>query len=348
MIDEQLFQVRRNTPTSRILQIVLVLGVCWTLMIAAGDNKATQGKVIDLCIFVVLASMWNLLTGFSGLISIGQQAFVGLGAYALVVFANGIGMNIYLAIVPAAIVVTIISVPLGVIAFRLKGGYFAIGTWVIAEVARLIVKNNQSTVIGAGTGTSLSVPESLKSGRYSTTTFVAIAIGVSSIVFVYCFMRSRFGLALQSVRDSETGAKSLGVDSYRVRFIGFVLAAFFTSFAAATYYIKGLSIQPDAAFSIGSWTAPIIVMVVIGGLGTIEGPIIGAVLYYLVRDFVSSRNYFSDPLFLILTGIVALTFALFAKNGIWGLLIKKFPSLIIFPLRRRIVIEGFEFDKRGN
>ena len=348
MTSIQEFSVSRTTVTSRICQSVLLICVFWMLLIASGDNKASQGKIIDLCVFIVLASMWNLLTGFSGLISIGQQAFVGLGAYSLIVLANGVGINIFLAVIPSAIIVAVISIPLGLVAFRLRGGYFAIGTWVIAEVVRLIVKNNQSSVIGAGTGTSLEVPESLKSGRYQVTTFIAISVVVVSVVFVYLFLRSRFGLALQSVRDNETGARSLGVDSYLVRFVVYIVASFFTSLAAATYYIKGLSVQPDAAFNIGSWTAPIIVMVVIGGIGTIEGPIIGAVLYYLVRDFVSKHEFFSDPTFLILTGVVALIFALFVKGGIWGLLLRKFPTLTVFPVKRRVHIENFDFDQRGN
>jgi branched-chain amino acid transport system permease protein len=317
------------------------------LYIAIGDNKAWQGKITDMCVFMVLASMWNLLTGFSGLVSIGQQAYVGLGAYGLIVMANGVGINMYLAVVPAAIIVALLAIPIGVVAFRLRGGYFAIGTWVVAEVARLVVKNNQTTVIGAGTGTSLNVPESLRDGRYTTTTILAISVAVAAVVFVYFFLRSRFGLALQAVRDSESGARSLGVNAYSVRFVVYVVAAFFTALAAATYYIKGLNVQPDAAFSVGSWTAPIIVMVVIGGIGTIEGPIIGAVLYYLVRDYVSNQDFFSDPTFLIVTGVVAILFALFVKGGIWGLLSRRFPKLIIFPVQRRIHIDGVTFDQRG-
>lgn len=339
--------IQRNTRTSRIGQGVLVLVVVWMLFIAIGDNKAWQGKITDMCVFVVLASMWNLLTGFSGLVSIGQQAYVGLGAYGLIVMANGVGLNIYLAVFPAAIIVAVLSLPIGVVAFRLRGGYFAIGTWVIAEVARLVVKNNQSTVIGAGTGTSLDVPKHLRDGRYTSTTILAIGMTVAAVVITYFFLRSRFGLALQAVRDSESGARSLGVNAYSVRFVVYVIAAFFTSLAAATYYIKGLNVQPDAAFSVGSWTAPIIVMVVIGGIGTIEGPIIGAVLYYLVRDYVSKHDFFSDSTFLIVTGVVAILFALFVKGGIWGVLTRRIPSLIVFPLQRRIRLDGIQLDKRG-
>ena len=339
--------IRRNTRTSRVAQSVLGLIVVVMLFVVVGDNKAWQGKIIDICILIVLATMWNLLTGYSGLVSIGQQAFVGLGAYGLIVMANGFGLNIYVAIIPAAIVSSILAIPIGFVAFRLRGGYFAIGTWVLAEVVRLVIKSNRTDVIGAGTGTSLKVPESLKDSRYTTTGVMIVVITVIAVVSVYVFLRSRFGLALQAVRDNEGGARSLGVDAYRVRFIVYVVASFFTSLVAATYYIKGLNVQPDAAFSISSWTAPIIVMVVIGGIGTIEGPIIGAVLYYLVRDYVSSQDFFSDPTFLIVTGVVAVVFSIFVKGGIWGLVTAKFPGFTVFPVRRHVHLDNVNFDQRG-
>lgn len=339
--------IRRNTRTSRIAQVVLGLIVVMLIVVVLGDNKAWQGKIIDICVLVVLATMWNLLTGYSGLVSIGQQAFVGLGAYGLIVMANGLGMNLYLAIVPAAFIAALLAIPIGFVAFRLRGGYFAIGTWVVAEVVRLVVKSNRSAVIGAGTGTSLKVPESLKENRYTNTGLIIVVVTVIAVVSVYIFLRSRFGLALQAVRDNESGARSLGVDAYKVRFIVYVVASFFTALASATYYVKGLNVQPDAAFSIGYWTAPIIVMVVIGGLGTIEGPIIGAVIYYLVRDYVSAHDYFSDPTFLILTGVIAVLFALFVKGGIWGLVTTKVPGFTVFPVRRKIQLTDQDFDQRG-
>ena len=122
--------VRRNTRASRIAQGVLGLVVLLMFVVVLGNNKAWQGKIIDICVLVVLASMWNLLTGYSGLVSIGQQAFVGLGAYGLIVMANGFGLNMYVSIIPAAIITSILAIPIGFIAFRLRGGYFAIGTWV--------------------------------------------------------------------------------------------------------------------------------------------------------------------------------------------------------------------------
>ena len=339
--------ISRNTRTSRIAQSVLVLVVLLMLAVLFGNNKAWQGKIIDICVLTVLATMWNLLTGYSGLVSIGQQVYVGLGAYGLIVMANGFGLNIYLSIIPAAIITSILAIPVGFIAFRLRGGYFAIGTWVLAEVVRLVIKSIRSDVVGAGTGTSLKVPESLKEGRYTTTGVLIVLVMVSAVVSTYIFLRSRFGLALQAVRDNEGGARSLGIDAYRVRFIVYVVASFFTSLVAAAYYIKGLSVQPDAAFSIGSWTAPIIVIVVIGGIGTIEGPIVGAILYYLVRDYVSSHDFFSDPTFLIISGVVAVLFAIFVKDGIWGLITSRFPAFTIFPVRRQVHIDDVKFDQRG-
>ena len=340
-------RVRRATASSWVGLALGAALVAWALVTALGDDKAWQGKITDICVLATMATMWNLLAGYTGLVSVGQQAYVGLGAYGLVVFANEYELNIYLAIVPAAIVAAIIAVPIGTLAFRLRGGYFAIGTWVIAEVVRLTIKNNTSEVIGGGRGTSLVVPESAREDRLSNIAVVSIVVLVLAVVAVYVILRSRVGLALRAVRDNEAGARGLGVDVYRTRFVIYVVAAFFTALAAGAYYVKNVNVQPDAAFDVSAWTAPIIVMVVFGGLGTIEGPIIGAVLYYLVRDTIQDREWISDSSFLIATGVVALVFALFVKGGIWSTLTGRFPTLQVFPIRRRLEVPGVAQDRRG-
>ena len=109
-------------------------------------------------------------------------------------------------------------------------------------------------------------------------------LAVGSVLLVYGVLRSRLGLALQAIRDNESGARGLGANVYWSRFAVFVLAALWTGFAGAVYYLQNLRVQPTAAFSVLSWTAPIIFIVVIGGLGTIEGPIVGAVVYYVLRE----------------------------------------------------------------
>jgi branched-chain amino acid transport system permease protein len=324
--------------------------LAWLVTIGMGDNRNWQNKITEMCILVVLASMWNLLAGYSGLVSIGQQAFVGLGGYGLIVASNGWSQDIYFSVIPAALIAMVLAVPIALLAFRLRGGYFAIGMWAIAEVVRLVVKNNTSDTIRGGRGTSLGVKGYEAGSRIQTTMFVALILTVLALTAVYLVLRGRLGLALQAVRDNEAGAKGLGADVYRTRFTVFLITAGFTGAAGATYYLKNLNIQPDAAFSVGTWTAPIVVMVVLGGLGTIEGPVVGAVSYYLLRDYFTGKSspiQMSDATFLIVTGLLAVVCALYVRRGVWGTLQAKFPSLSLFPVRRRLIAEGMQGDRRA-
>jgi branched-chain amino acid transport system permease protein len=276
--------------------------------------------------------MWNLLAGFGGVVSVGQQAFMGLGAYAMVSLVNVHGKDMYLSVPISAVIVAALAVPMGLVAFRLRGSYFAIGTWVLAEVVSKVIITVKS--LGAGDGVSLKVSGYSVSSRQDLTYWLAMGTGVGSVLLAYVILRSRLGLQMQSIRDDEGGARGLGVNVYRVRFQIWVIAAFWTALAAAPYYLQQLRVQPvgtGGAFSVVQWTAPIIFIVVIGGIGTIEGPIIGAVLYYVLR------NKFQDhqTVYLISMGAVALAVALWLQGGIWGT-IRRWIGIDLFPVRRRV------------
>jgi branched-chain amino acid transport system permease protein len=344
--------VERATRISNAFGVAAVVVVAWLVVLATGGAASTQTKIVEISVYVVVASMWNLLAGYTGLVSIGQQAFVGLGAYALIVFANGFDQDIYFAVAPAALVALIASVPIALLAFRLRGGYFAIGMWVIAEVVRLCVKQFKGDPIKGGSGTSLEVPTDLypKADRFQTTALLALALAVLAVTVVALMLRSRIGLSLQAVRDNEAGARGLGVNVYRERFIVFVVAAFFTGAAGAVWYLLKIRIQPDTAFGVDDWTAPIVVMVVIGGLGTVEGPVLGAVLWYVVRDYLTDQNsavYLSAEWYLIVTGALAIVVALYAQRGLWGSLQHRWPQLQVFPIRRRLVVADEVADHRA-
>lgn len=335
------FRVGRGGTTSRVMAVAAIACIAWMVALALGDSKATHNKLVDICVFAVLATMWNLLAGYSGLVSIGQQAYVGLGAYGLIVFANGAEQDIYFAIVPAALVTVALAVPIGLVAFRLRSGYFAVGTWVLAEVVRLLVKNNNSDVIKGGSGTSLIADTELYPplDRSQTAALLAVVVAVSAVLVAYLVLRSRLGLGLQAIRDNEHGAAGLGVDVYRARFVVYLVAALFTALAAGVHYLQILRVQPDTAFGVGDWTAPIIVMAVIGGLGTIEGPLVGVVLWYLGKVYLTdqaSSVHVSNAVYLIASGVVALVFALYVQQGIWGIVQRRFPQLQLFPVRRRV------------
>ena len=284
--------------------------------------------------------MWNLLAGYSGLVSVGQQAFVGLGAYGLIVVGNGYDQDIYFSVLPAGLIAARRPAVIAVVAFRLRGGYFAVGMWVIAEVVRLLVKNNKGDPIRGGTGTSLDAGGygACRAARPRRCSPCCWPSPPSPPSTSSCGHGS---VALQAIRDNEAGAGGLGVNVYRTRYVVFLLAAFLTGLAGAVYFLKFGSIKPDAAFSVSAWTAPIIVMVVIGGLGTIEGPIIGAVVYFLLEGQLTGAGAWIElqpEVFRIVMGGVAVVFALYVRGGIWGTATRHLPNLQLFPLRRRVRI----------
>ena len=168
--------------------------------------------------YVALASLWNLLAGYAGLVSVGQQAYVGLGAYILFGLAIFAGLNPVWTIPVAGVISAIVAYPVALLIFRLRGHYFAIGTWVVAEVFRLSFA--QVSALGGGSGNSLPVhvvrgiaPD--RDMRDMLIYWAALALALLVIGFVYAMLRSRQGLALTAIRDSEPASESLGVNIWR-------------------------------------------------------------------------------------------------------------------------------------
>mgnify|MGYP001189145641 FL=1 len=326
-------KVSRGTTTSRVFAVIALAVVAVLAAMPSWGEPATQRKMVELFTLLALAQMWNLLAGFAGVVSVGQQAFMGLGAYAMVALVNVHGKDMYAAVPVSALIVAVLAVPMGLVAFRLRGSYFAIGTWVLAEVASKVIITRKS--LGAGDGVSLKVSDYSVASRQDVTYWLAMGTGIGSVLLAYLVLRSRLGLQMQAIRDDEGGARGLGVNVYRTRFLIWIVAAFWTALAAAPYYMQQLRVQPvgtGGAFSVVLWTAPIVFIVVIGGIGTIEGPIIGAVLYYLLRD----RFQEQQTLYLISMGVVAIAVALWLQGGIWGTIRRRF-GVDLFPVRRRLV-----------
>ncbi len=235
---------------------------------------------------MVMASMWNLLAGYAGLVSVGQQAFIGLGAYAVIIPALH-GANAFAAL-PLSVVVAAAA---GVIAWwlvsRLRTGYFAITTWVIATVCELVISRYQS--LGGGTGVLLPLPTSISPtllGAYIY--WIALFVLIAGIATVYLILRSRTGLALTALRDDETAAHSVGARVGRTQRMVFVVAAGGCGAAGAVYMLtQAQFLQPSSAFSV-EWSAKIIFITIIGGIGSIEGPILGTIVYVALEQALAS------------------------------------------------------------
>jgi branched-chain amino acid transport system permease protein len=305
--------------------LVVVVAVLGYLPFLA--SRGTQVDLVGLFSLVVLGTMWNLLAGYGGMVSIGQQAWIGLGGYGLIYLAQNLGVNPFLSIPLAALVCGLLAWPTSYLAFRLSGGYFAIGTWVIAEVVRLVV--TQVDAVGAGSGASLTAFSGLDPVyRIAYVYWAALGIAVLVVLGVYLLMRSRLGLALTAIRDEPTAAGSSGVEVTRAKRLVYVFAAVGCGLAGAMVVANTLRVQPGSIFSV-DYSAMMIFIVVIGGLGTIEGPILGALVFYLLQDNLADLGNW----YLVIVGGVAMAVTLLAPRGLWGLARGR---LTVFPTGYRV------------
>ncbi|MGD0719967.1 MAG: branched-chain amino acid ABC transporter permease [Roseiarcus sp.] len=312
----------------------VTFAVALMLALAAGpaflDANAVD-KLTTLFIYVILAVTWNALAGYGGLVSIGQQAFFGLGAYAAVRLADA-GVSVYPALVLGAVLVAAVALPISAFMLRLRAGEFAIGMWVVAALAHLLV--NLDTLVRGETGTSLIALDAYPAEfRHALTYWTALGAMASLIGVLFALLRSPLGAAIQAIRDNEGAAASVGVRVMRTKRILFVLAAFGVALAGALWLATTISFQPKTYFSV-QWTAYMIFMVLVGGLGTFEGPILGAVLFFAIEAWFGATGVW----YLVGLGGAALLFALFLPKGLWGWADERL-GLRLLPVGRWLAID---------
>jgi len=340
------FGVATATRASTVTALLAVPLILFLFALPTIASRALLQQLFYVFTMLALAQSWNLLAGYAGLISVGQQAFVGIGAYALFAFTLMAGLEPVLSIVLAGIVAGVIAVPAALIVFRLSGAYFAIGTWVVAEVCRLVLA--QFKQLGGGTGTSLPSDTvgsivgldfvgrlfqvRSPAARDILTYWLALVLAVGTLVLVYKLLRSRHGLALSAIGDAELAAECAGVEVFRTKLSIYIVTAMVTGMVGALIFVQKARISPDAAFSLVDWTAYIIFIVIIGGVGTMEGPIIGVVIFYLLQYYLAALGSW----YLIILGALAIFLMLFAPIGVWGVISHPF-DISLFPVRRRLL-----------
>jgi branched-chain amino acid transport system permease protein len=278
--------------------------------------SGTTAMLDQAFIILTLASMWNLLAGYAGLVSVGQQAFLGLGAYFVLIPAMH-GISPFIGIVIAAVGAGVAAIPLWWLVSRLRTGYFAIATWVLASAIMLFIERFPS--IGGGTGMALPGLTGLDPTLLSAYTYwAALAVVAAAIGGVYLLLRSRLGLVLTAIRDDETAARGSGARVGFARALVFVVAAVGCGAAGGVLAIQQLGVQPGTSGGVFSvqWTAEMAFAVIIGGLGTIEGPVIGTIVYMVLQQTLQHYNAW----YLIILGLVAIVVTLFARRGLWGTL----------------------------
>ncbi|MGI9509197.1 MAG: branched-chain amino acid ABC transporter permease [Geminicoccaceae bacterium] len=321
------------TRSSKAATIATILGALILIILMSAPwwaGRADLRLMGELFLYLSLASLWNLMAGYAGLVSVGQQAYVGFGGYMLFALTILGGLHPLFAIALAGLLAALVSIPVATLIFRLRGAYFAIGTWVIAEVFRLSFA--QISALGGGSGSSLPVGivKSLagsRSMRESLSYWLALGAAVLVIAAVYLFLRSRKRLALTAIRDNELAAGSLGIDIWRTKFMVYVVTSALTAMVGALIFLQKLRISPDAAFSVNDWTAFVIFIVVIGGIGTL--------VFFALRETLADLG----TIYLMVLGLVAIVAMLKAPKGVWGFVRARF-DLQLFPLRYRVVRTG--------
>jgi len=337
------FRVEHATRSSHVGTALFAAAFVLLAAAPAWGGRDDLRLLSEIYAYVALASLWNLLAGYAGLVSVGQQAYVGLGGYVLFATAILAGLNPLIAVPAAGLLAGIVALPVAGLMFRLRGHYFAIGTWVVAEVFRLVA--SQLSALGGGSGISLpaGVVVAMAPSRQLREFLIywlALALVAAVLGAIVLLLRSRWGLALTAIRDNELAARANGVDVRSTKLAVYVLTAFGTAMIGALIFLQKLRISPDTAFSVNDWTAFVIFITVIGGIGRIEGPIVGTVVFFLLRQTLADLG----SLYLLMLGAVAIAVMLVAPKGLWGLLAERFGWQLL-PLQRRL---RFAADPRTN
>lgn len=322
--------IERWTPVS-VVSVSALAGLIVVLAFAPlflGANAIS--RLTTLFIYIILAAMWNALAGYGGLVSVGQQAFFGLGAYAAIRLSN-YGIDVYPALLLGALFAGIVSWALSGFALRLHGGEFAIGMWVLAELFHLLV--NLDPLIQGETGTSLIAlnaftPLHLRDYNY----WLALGSVTVLVALMFALLRGRLGSSVQAIRDDEGAAASLGVRVLAAKRILFVVAGAGCGLAGTLYLAASITFQPANYFGV-QWTAYMIFMALVGGLGTFEGPILGAIVFFLMQSFFGATGIW----YLVGLGASAIVFALFLPRGLWGALEERL-GLRLLPVGYRVNI----------
>ena len=294
--------------------IVVVLAV----LPLAGMPRSWLLYLFLFFIYLAMANMWNLLAGYSGLISLCQPAFIGLAGYTLVI-CTWSGLPFYIGIIAGAIVAAVFALLISIPVFRLSGIYFAIGTLVIPEALRIVFflwRPVGGELHGGGAGYMVKGVTGVSMGGAGFY-WLALVIGIASIFVMRFILRSKLGLGLASIRDNDRAAASCGIGVFKLKLYSFVIGAFITGIAGGIFYIYQGYIEPASAFNI-RWTMIVMLATVIGGMSTEEGPIVGTAIVVFLHFLLARYAGIS----LLIQGMILIGIMLLVPQGIMGFIRK--------------------------
>ena len=292
-------------PGRRIIYAVALLALAASA--PAWGGSLLEGFLTLALIYGSAALLWGFLAEYAGVVSLGQQLFIGLGAYGLVIFGN-MGIPTLPAMLASAALSSAMASALAFPLLRLRGAYFALGTWIVAEIFQLAFEN--WSYVGAGEGVTYR-PALVIPGYYAY--FGSLALLAASSLAIYYLYGSRLGLGLRAVGADEAAAAESGVNVFRIKMYAFVLSAAVTSFSGSLYALYAAYMIPKSMFSI-SWVIGLIFVAVIGGMGRIMGAPIGSIAFVALSYATSGYAGWS----LLLEGLITIAVWLALPRGIWG------------------------------
>lgn len=272
--------------------------------------------LMQIFLYITLGEAWNLLSGFAGLTSLGQQLYVGLAGYTVAVVTGLLRGSMSAAVLAAALVAVLAAVPVSFLLFRMRGMYFAVATWVVAEAAEKLFLN--WTYVGQGSGMTVRL-NPYPSVR--TLYLLSLVVCVLTMLLIGALMRSKNGMGLMAMRDDPTAAASIGISITGMRLTACVLSALLSGLAGALFFLNKGTIYPESGFAV-SWTVSAVFICIMGGTGTIGGPVAGAVIYVLLREYLAHYPGWSN----IMLGVITLAVIFFLPDGIVGTIQSRFIS----------------------
>jgi len=305
----------------------LVLVLVWGGVVLFIHQDLMRETAFILLMAVGLASSLNILLGYTGYVSFGHIVFFGLGGYTGFYLISEQGWSLSTAAIAGGLLSGLIALLVGLAVLRLRGAYFALATIGINEAARAFVSNFEP--FGGATGLFVNFSAYQKyggAGEALWTTFILLWITTMVVLLVsYLVKHSRFGLGLLAIREDEDAAMVMVVKAPQAKTITYVISAFFPGVIGTLYFFKNGNIEPGDAFQL-HMSIEMLVMVMLGGMGTVLGPLVGAVGYQWLRDYLLTSPIFKD-LHLAMAGVILLLIILFVPTGAVGWVRGRFPRL---------------------
>lgn len=307
------------------ITIALILAVgLWPVVTGAA---ATREVIFTMFLSVVLASSLNIILGYTGYVSFGHVVFFGLGGYVGLFLMIVYGVSLWPAMLAGGLAAGLLAFLLGKAILRLRGAYFALATIGVNEAMRAFINNFGP--FGGPTGLSLNFQVYNDYGGAAQalwlTYYVLVALTIITVLLSYGVKTSKFGLGLMAIREDEDAAEIMGVTTPNAKTWAYVLSAILPGVVGVLFFFKNGNVEPADAFRL-HFSIEMIVMVMLGGQGTVLGPVLGAVGYQRLRGFLLTSPLFKD-IQLTVAGVLLLVIILFIPGGAVGWLRQRFPRL---------------------